>query len=1832
MKNLSVIIKSQSEESLNQLLSIVDPLLNDYQAELIIITEAFDHIKTDYTYSIYKDLVNSADIKTLANSICKNFRILMLEEGYKIDAIFINNLKQILETENECSYIFTKKVFLGESSLTTYDSDSFIIYNKNSETQENLNIKIEDRTLIVSNLINVQYSLSNLINEKRYNEIITWYNNFIKYQDYSMRQKFYEILEITKNHLPESNYIFFEEKLIKDSIDSNYINYLKIQSLYRQKLDNYIEAIIILLKNTKINSTDMFWGAFIYIAFFNLTSVLEFIRCFDVNFLKQLIIFMMKNENNFYLYIYGYLLTLDLQSEISKANNKDIFTFSALIKAYIESMSERSEGLDLKNKLIQMFIDYTNYGFYIINEKKRKSNKIILDNETKFLIELNTAIEFINSNNIAEAINVLEKAKNLFPIMERVVVYYIQKIRNEFSDYKHKLSICMIVKDEEQNLDRCLSSFMPIVNNGMAELIVVDTGSMDSTVEIAKKYTKDIYFHEWQGNFSEARNYSISLAKGEYIFILDADEEIAPADLDNLISIFLNNSYKQYNTMSFRIKNFSDVEYTKFSVFTQNLIFKNDGSFHYAGSVHNQPQYKEPIWHTNISILHYGYIMTEDIKDKKFIRTATLLKKELEKNPESIYHRFQLSVSYSMHGDIEDALNEVEIYMKQLKDRSLHNRECLMYYNSAALVYVNNKLYEKAIEVSNMGLELQPDFIDYIYYKAISLYELEKYTEAMKLSYDFLELLKEFSTHEIFNDDKCLFYTLDSQANVEKMIMLCNYQLEQYKECIEYSKTLDDATYKNSLYVIIISYIKSKKYDQLVEIYRNKILLFGEEETTSMFTYFVEDGLTTLASEEQKNCILAFANSNITDDFTNTMMLRVGNEIKLDPRRTLSFIDSINIDEMDIPSMKMFVDSILPILWNYPINEASDSKELRNLKRSAKFILNRSLNLKQYTKLSKLELYNILDKYINICILLVKSGHEEHLEEYEINFLSNVLSAFEELQIGNLIPAVKYIKEAVVAHKEMAKPMELLLETIIPGYKSEFDYDKVKLKNELVEHGKTIKVKIEELINLNNFSEAEELITQYNQIIKDDPEIYSHLGVIRILQENYIEAITILKKGLEIDSYNFDILYNLGYLYNISGDVETSLNCYKKALNVCMDESIKDELASLIKEIKATNKELLEKVKIVFFVKNGLDTFINPIINALAAFYQTKKVIVSEYNQIDSEIQWGDICWFEWCDELIVYASKLNIPNKKLICRLHSYEAFTDFPQMVNWNNVDKIIFDVEHIKQIVLDKVEIPENKIVMIPVGVDIDKFKYSERNKGFNIAYVGYINYKKGPMLLIHFINELVKVDKRYKLFIGGRFQDDRDVLYFNQMIKEFDIEENVIFQGWIDNVDEWLEDKNYVVSTSLLEGQHLSVMEGMCKGIKPLVHNFVGAKGVYDPKYVWNSLSDAINMVINDVYSSLEYRSFVNENYSFDSQIIKINKMLTSFRIISNNVHDFNPLVTVGIINYNYSRYLDESILSVLNQTYTNLEVLIVDDLSKDGSIEKIRNYEANYSNIRGIYHTKNSGSAVLGFQEIIHEAKGEYFIFISADDYFVDSNVIQTYISSFRNSKLDFIYGNMRVVDINGNYKETWSYNDYSDDEIIYKTFTRMGSGVIPLTVGMFKKDFYLRHNLTWVNDENNIVAGDTLNTLINIKHGWKRKYINYDIICYRHHENNMTYNLKQRINSILSVLVYIRDNFSEYKYYPYVNWSNMEHNERKSLKAYLFGESLYNIFNYYYSNNFKPWDGTVLSFTKNELYDFLQPILKEMKICFKESLINSDSHSEEIRTVNLKLKEQGVQL
>lgn len=280
-------------------------------------------------------------------------------------------------------------------------------------------------------------------------------------------------------------------------------------------------------------------------------------------------------------------------------------------------------------------------------------------------------------------------------------------------DRKCLLSVAMIVKDEENNLDRALGSIRPYVD----EIVVVDTGSTDSTVEIAKKYTDKVFFHGWKDDFSEARNYSLQFPTCEWVFIYDADEEVRE-DFAG-IREFLEKIPKDVNTVYLPTISYLDWDLKRTETASTARIFRN-GTVHYENIVHNQAVHKGKIMEAPFKIYHYGYIWTRELRRKKYDRTRSLLVKLLEESEDlsanqRIYYLCQLYKTESIGNHRYEKYSLVDEIMRLVeKERKVPSIGLEVFFLHGIDLYTKG-LTKLAEDLFNFTLSLQDDNPDPYY-------------------------------------------------------------------------------------------------------------------------------------------------------------------------------------------------------------------------------------------------------------------------------------------------------------------------------------------------------------------------------------------------------------------------------------------------------------------------------------------------------------------------------------------------------------------------------------------------------------------------------------------------------------------------------------------------------------------------------------------------------------------------------------------------------------------------------------------------------------------------------------------------------------------------------------------------------------------------------------------------------------------------------------------------------------------------------------------------------------------------------------------------------------
>ena len=216
------------------------------------------------------------------------------------------------------------------------------------------------------------------------------------------------------------------------------------------------------------------------------------------------------------------------------------------------------------------------------------------------------------------------------------------------------ISLCMIVKNEEENLPKCLDSLKDVVD----EMIIVDTGSTDRTREIAASYGAKVFDFVWNGDFSEARNFSFSKASCDYIYSADADEELDPDNQKR----FLDLKEKDLEELGIDIVQMyycNQLEYRTVYNFDRELrpkLFRRIRPFTWEDPIHEQVVLEPVIVNSDIEIIHRPK-ENHAGRDLEAFRKAISSGRRLSKRLHSMYAR-----ELFMAGSDEDFLKAKEFF------------------------------------------------------------------------------------------------------------------------------------------------------------------------------------------------------------------------------------------------------------------------------------------------------------------------------------------------------------------------------------------------------------------------------------------------------------------------------------------------------------------------------------------------------------------------------------------------------------------------------------------------------------------------------------------------------------------------------------------------------------------------------------------------------------------------------------------------------------------------------------------------------------------------------------------------------------------------------------------------------------------------------------------------------------------------------------------------------------------------------------------------------------------------------------------------------------------
>ena len=336
--------------------------------------------------------------------------------------------------------------------------------------------------------------------------------------------------------------------------------------------------------------------------------------------------------------------------------------------------------------------------------------------------------------------------------------------------------MCMIVKNEETMLPRCLDS----IKDWVDEIVVVDTGSTDRTVAIAERYGATVYHHPWENDFSKHRNQSLSYATGDWILILDADEEIKNGHGPHIRQI-VSDCQRDVTKIYFIVK---DIKKKQTAMVSQSIrLFKNRVGVHYDGIVHNKiiAPSGESI-KSGIILYHYGYDLPQEDMDRKFQRTYSLLEIQLHENPFDPFAHYNMATALENRNP-EKSIEHGHKLISLLKEEKNAPRFYINIFFIMAASFARLKKIDKAIDICKEAIHLFPKYVDAYWILSECYFDKKDYSRVIQYGTRFFQHIGDFEDHpeelsELF------VYSYDQKHKVSLRLGLSYIYADKWMEAI----------------------------------------------------------------------------------------------------------------------------------------------------------------------------------------------------------------------------------------------------------------------------------------------------------------------------------------------------------------------------------------------------------------------------------------------------------------------------------------------------------------------------------------------------------------------------------------------------------------------------------------------------------------------------------------------------------------------------------------------------------------------------------------------------------------------------------------------------------------------------------------------------------------------------------------------------------------------------------------------------------------------------------------------------------------------------------------
>jgi hypothetical protein len=267
-------------------------------------------------------------------------------------------------------------------------------------------------------------------------------------------------------------------------------------------------------------------------------------------------------------------------------------------------------------------------------------------------------------------------------------------------------------------------------------------------------------------------------------------------------------------------------------------------------------------------------------------------------------------------------------------------------------------------------------------------------------------------------------------------------------------------------------------------------------------------------------------------------------------------------------------------------------------------------------------------------------------------------------------------------------------------------------------------------------------------------------------------------------------------------------------------------------------------------------------------------------------VEWADACLFYPCDNNLIQASKKSEkpPGTRIIVEAVDIDIYAGHPGAVNWEYVDALVVMAQHTLDLLRTKTKLrPGLPVHIVPGGVDLDRFTLRTGPRGYNVAWMGRLWIAKNVFGALQIFHQLMRADPAHpwRLFCLGHGYDPHwwRVHVESYLKANVALAQKVEFVNRVEDVNEWLDDKDFLLQTSFKEAFGYVIGEAAAKGILPVIQNTNGMRDIWPTQWVFDTHAQAVEiMKMRAGYDRQEIRGVIENHYPLKNRLAALDALL------------------------------------------------------------------------------------------------------------------------------------------------------------------------------------------------------------------------------------------------------------------------------------------------------------------------------------------------------------------